>query len=366
MKKIYTLVLALVAGGSTFAQDGIKPLMNNMGNTTYLSNPIVGQPKSIASGEDTLGLSDFIDAFNANEVGLNGVIGGGYVFGSSHTEGVVQGQNFYQDNVGVCRIYPAFDAPYYLNGVMMIVPFKYSTNGAASTSKLVISAYSLADNKALYSSSSTAADTTGPNTMLGSVDIPYLDIDTTIPQIVSFDTDPYIENDFAIVADFQTFATNGDSIAFPADQTSNGLGNNLIKIQQGLVGGNPLLTAWVYGGAIFQSYTEKDLALFPIVSDAPTAIAKPGFLDGLRMTQTYPNPAVDKATISIELQNAAKNVSLTVMDMSGKTLSTQAMENLAAGSHNFELNVSNLVSGNYLYMLRADGHVMVKKMSIVK
>ncbi len=363
MKKIYTLVLVAFTSG-TFAQSlaptqklGAAKSINPIHVPTGVMN--------IAAGDDTLGLANFITALSAGQVGVNAT-SGGYLFGSSYAEFSQAGTNYYSKNLAFANIYTASNAPYYVKGVILIPVLKYASNPTTTSSKLTVKVYSIADNNALYASTSTALDTTGLNTVLATTDILYSAIDTANGTVKIFPTSVMVSDDFGISVDFSTFAANGDSIAFPATQTPSGLNRGLFQVEQGIVGGGAGQAFWAWGNAIFQNYTEKDVVVFAIVGDQPVSISEQSFFDGLKLGQTYPNPTADNAKVEIELENASKNVILKVMDMKGRTLQTNELGTLSTGKHSFDLNVSDLASGNYLYMLTADGHNLVKQMSIVK
>ncbi len=365
MKKIYTLALAVVSTGA-FAQS--TSLIKKSGLLETVK-PISINPSifNVAQGgPDTLGLTEFRAALVADDAGLNGFQTGGYIFGSAHAEFTdPNAGNIFQDNLAFARIYTVLNAPYTVTGVVLLPVLKYSANATTTTSKLVIKAQTIADNKAIYANTSTSLDTTGLNTTLATVNLNYADIDTTDFNILPFPATAQVATDFAISIDFSSFAANGDTIAFPADQTTDGLSTTLFQIKQGVVG-TAGQAFWAWGNAVLQSFVERDVAVFPIVDDAAAAITEQSFFDGLKLGQSYPNPTVDNAKVEIELQNASKNVTLKVIDMKGRTLLTNEMGTQSAGKHSFDLNVSGLASGNYLYMLTADGHNLVKQMSIVK
>ncbi|MBI3500499.1 MAG: T9SS type A sorting domain-containing protein [Bacteroidetes bacterium] len=78
-----------------------------------------------------------------------------------------------------------------------------------------------------------------------------------------------------------------------------------------------------------------------------------------------PNPAFDVTTIRYEL-NESENVSLSIVDLSGKEVFSQAQGTKAQGKHQVKVDVSNFNSGMYFYTLTAGNYKMTGKMSVVK
>lgn len=77
----------------------------------------------------------------------------------------------------------------------------------------------------------------------------------------------------------------------------------------------------------------------------------------------YPNPASDKATIGISLESG-QEVLLKVYDMIGRETATLANGNLVSGSHQYELNTSDLPKGIYLVRLNVGGSSFVQKLVV--
>lgn len=75
----------------------------------------------------------------------------------------------------------------------------------------------------------------------------------------------------------------------------------------------------------------------------------------------YPNPATDNVNVAFE---AAGDYTITITDMSGRVVSTNAYTNLS-GAQNIALPVADLMSGNYLVSIATEGasytQVLVKK-----
>jgi hypothetical protein len=83
------------------------------------------------------------------------------------------------------------------------------------------------------------------------------------------------------------------------------------------------------------------------------------------LSQNYPNPFNPATKIEFQISGQA-NVSLTVSDITGKTIATLVNKNLQAGFYQVDFNGSSLSSGTYFYTLKAGDNVSVKKMVLVK
>lgn len=85
----------------------------------------------------------------------------------------------------------------------------------------------------------------------------------------------------------------------------------------------------------------------------------------ITLHQSFPNPNSGFATIRFELP-ASQNVSLELVNMYGQQVGTLASGNFAAGSHNLDVNTSDLAAGIYFYNLKAGDQVLTKKMIVTK
>ena len=79
--------------------------------------------------------------------------------------------------------------------------------------------------------------------------------------------------------------------------------------------------------------------------------------------QNYPNPAIGSTNIEFSIANASE-VSLKVVDITGKVIATPIYEKLNAGLHSVELKTDNFPNGIYFYRLDA-GNISVSKKMIV-
>jgi hypothetical protein len=87
--------------------------------------------------------------------------------------------------------------------------------------------------------------------------------------------------------------------------------------------------------------------------------------NGLSLMQNIPNPATFSTEIRYSLGNTA-NVTLEVVDVTGKVIATHALGMRAAGDHSFELNTSDFADGIYYYTLTAGADRLSNKMVVRK
>lgn len=78
-----------------------------------------------------------------------------------------------------------------------------------------------------------------------------------------------------------------------------------------------------------------------------------------------PNPANDIAQLAYHLPNAA-DVTIELVDMSGKLVMTHAAGKRAAGEHRYQIDTADLEAGMYMYILTADGGKVTGRLSVIK
>ena len=84
-----------------------------------------------------------------------------------------------------------------------------------------------------------------------------------------------------------------------------------------------------------------------------------------KLEQNYPNPFNPTTMISFSLPKAS-NVQLSVYNMLGEKVAELLNGNISAGKHTVNFNAANLASGMYVYRIKADNFVAVKKMLLLK
>lgn len=90
-----------------------------------------------------------------------------------------------------------------------------------------------------------------------------------------------------------------------------------------------------------------------IVNATEVSISESGSVAGIDAINmnVYPNPASDNVTVAFE---AAGDYTITITDMAGRVVSTDAFSNLS-GAQNIAIPVADLMSGNYIISVATDG-----------
>jgi uncharacterized protein (DUF1501 family) len=114
--------------------------------------------------------------------------------------------------------------------------------------------------------------------------------------------------------------------------------------------------------AKFDTFLDKKLPLVSCTSSA-VGVDQTFVKDRYFLNACYPNPASHKTTISCYL-NGAQNASLTLFDTLGRKVRNIFEGSLGLGEHKFELDVSNLEQGTYIYTLQA-GELKASKTLVV-
>lgn len=83
------------------------------------------------------------------------------------------------------------------------------------------------------------------------------------------------------------------------------------------------------------------------------------------LEQNYPNPFNPSTTIKFSLPEAT-NVTLRIYNTLGQKITELVNTNLEAGWYNYQWDATNLATGIYIYELRTDKFILVKKMILMK
>jgi sugar lactone lactonase YvrE len=81
--------------------------------------------------------------------------------------------------------------------------------------------------------------------------------------------------------------------------------------------------------------------------------------------QNYPNPFNPETQIGFQIPESG-HVTLSVYDMLGREVAVLVNEPRAAGSYSVQFKAGSLASGAYVYMLRAGGQTLTRKLALVK
>jgi hypothetical protein len=80
----------------------------------------------------------------------------------------------------------------------------------------------------------------------------------------------------------------------------------------------------------------------------------------------YPNPATNSTNVKYAVKNTTE-VTIQVMDVTGRTISSSKEGKMAAGEHTATINTSNLPAGSYVYLIRtSEGEGMAAQFTVAK
>jgi len=88
--------------------------------------------------------------------------------------------------------------------------------------------------------------------------------------------------------------------------------------------------------------------------------------DKYALEQNYPNPFNPSTIIEFSLPENVSNVKLTIYNVLGEKITELVNTSLQAGRYSYQWNAGNAATGMYIYELRADKFVSVKKLMILK
>ena len=84
------------------------------------------------------------------------------------------------------------------------------------------------------------------------------------------------------------------------------------------------------------------------------------------LEQNYPNPFNPSTVIEFSLPEDVSNVKLSIYNALGEKVAELVNTALTAGKYQYQWNAQNIATGMYIYELRTDKFVSVKKMIMLK
>ncbi|MBE0570653.1 MAG: T9SS type A sorting domain-containing protein, partial [Ignavibacteriaceae bacterium] len=84
------------------------------------------------------------------------------------------------------------------------------------------------------------------------------------------------------------------------------------------------------------------------------------------LEQNYPNPFNPSTVIEFSLPEDVSNVKLSIYNALGEKVAELVHTSLVAGRYSYTWNAQNVATGIYIYELRTDNFVSVRKMVLIK
>jgi hypothetical protein len=116
--------------------------------------------------------------------------------------------------------------------------------------------------------------------------------------------------------------------------------------------------------AFIQDNSTNDILQSIVIPATGTAAVK-GVTNSVSSVVISPNPANDFTTLHFNLSEAT-NVSIEVLDVAGRTVSTMANDVMGVGNHNITINTSNIAAGYYTIRISTGNGAITQPLSVVK
>lgn len=105
---------------------------------------------------------------------------------------------------------------------------------------------------------------------------------------------------------------------------------------------------------------------FTIQGTVPVEELSSGIPEEYNLAQSYPNPFNPSTIIEFSLPEFVSNVKLSIYNALGEKVAELINNALTAGKYRYQWNAENFTAGMYLYELRTDKFVSIKKMILLK
>jgi hypothetical protein len=332
MKK-FTLAIALLLTVSfAFAQRAYLNGIPMDGNGFHFVND-----KTVT---DTLAPQGFIDA---SALQLFPSTGGGYVCGNNGYGDKAKAQAF------------LVDQGYKVEGVLLWVGAKEITSTPGTVTVTL--------NKMNGTAVLSTGNGDGPGTSLGTAAtatkaVDQIDTSSSFGTFGTFMfTAPVLATaDYAVVVDLT--GLGNDTIGIVSCDDGDAQGSELTFDKWSDNTWHSILEPGNWG-------LDIDMCIFPVVDLSTQSIDDAQFINGIRMSQNFPNPVVEQTEIRFELQNSA-DVTCFVSDMNGRMVRVIEAGQLEAGQHNMTLDLSDLSAGSYFYAIQAGSNRLSMRMQVVR
>jgi CubicO group peptidase (beta-lactamase class C family) len=135
------------------------------------------------------------------------------------------------------------------------------------------------------------------------------------------------------------------------------------------------LDAYKHVGVVVLTNSESDLgrdiiweALYSFSTTIPTYVAEDvtAIPEQYYLSDNYPNPFNPSTNIEFSLPEDVSNVKLSIYNTLGEKIAELVNTSLIAGKYQYQWNAKNVATGMYIYELRTDKFVAIKKMLLIK
>ena len=330
MKKLYVLAALALAFGTAEAQ-----------RSSYVVKQGMRAPEMVASGVRTPTDTLWAGEFENGTPTLIGSVNGGYVVGANGYGDMAKAQEFILTG-----------GPTFVEELIFWFGAKY-VSGAAN-SNITATVWNKDANNA---TTTVGANQPGPGTIVQTGVVAIADIDTAAGAeftIVPLSSPAYVSSDF--IAGFDMGAMNSnDTIGLVSSADGEGGAAELTWEKWDNGAWYTMLAAWPL---------DFDLAIWAVVGSGNVGIEGNTYMNGMKMS-IVGNPAVENTIVSFDLEKNGKT-GLDIYSVRGEKVYTSGREELAAGRHNINVDVTTFAAGTYYVNLVSNGRTLTKKLSVSK
>ncbi len=367
MKKLFLLSIGTALSFGVFAQGGSRHA--HVTATTAVTSsateiPISHERTTAIGGSDTL----------TNWTGTDTLAI--YSTGTNADSGYCAGTDVYGDH-GFAERYDFNTADSSLRVTGVIALFG-GTVSPSSTNHVTFKVWSVGAQVAAPFSPTTGAassfwfDSGFPNTVLTSQNVQLTNLGLDTLKIFMFATPTaYLNHSFFVGYDITYTWGSGDTIGLYSNKDGERTSNAYNVVGTDSIANNVNVTefsdnTWHDNAAdnfgLFYNY-----AMFPIVAVGTANLSVSGVTrNDLTFFGNYPNPAVNSTNIKFSLANSA-SVTVTIADMSGRTINEVSFASLTAGEHIVPVPTANLAAGDYIYVVHTStGSGIASKLTVIK
>ncbi|MFT4681596.1 MAG: hypothetical protein ACI9YU_001445 [Flavobacteriales bacterium] len=322
MKKIYTTIgVVLMASVALFAQ-------KQVGESFNVDRPILDYSSANRAINDTVWPGDF----GTGTPILMGSANGGFIAGNNGYGDLGKGQQYVISNTMT------------VEGALLFFGAKQDAAGSSLSVDLMDMTGTTG------TTSGGTGDQVSPGAVLTSATVTMADVDTTGFTAVAF-TPTSVSSDFYIGIEMSGLAA-GDTVGLISSSDGDGAELTWEKWNDG--DWYTMLAAWPLS---------LDFAIWALVDNPDAAgIEDLGFFNGIKAIVS-PNPVVENANISIELENAS-DVTIDIVSTTGQFVYTSDRGHMAQGRHNLTVPTSDLAAGTYFYSIASNGKRLTQRMII--
>jgi hypothetical protein len=363
MKKIYSLIGIISIGSVVFAQNDLQK--QQVGTIKNLPMDHSTAVAKVNASTDTV---DYPTFWGGGQPSIIGLTGGGYAYGVNKYNGAAQGQPpSYVSELAVGQGYDIGPLGYGAYDRLHIIDALVWTGAkeVLSGGQTVTIAIQQLDGTSTYGQNTI----TCPGAVLGTVTVPYANVDTGSNissglTIAHFANPVFVSKKYAVTIDFSLWAANADTLGI----VCSGAGGNLDPKYQfvGLPIGAGGAMQWVQtdhflSGAAIETRSIAAWATFDV---AEVGVEGNEYAFGFKLSG-YPNPTNNTIKISYA---AEKNTSATleVFSSTGAKVYSNTSAVTAGAINSFDVDTKNFAAGAYYYTVSSDLGRFTKKFSVTK